>query len=187
MQTRTLFFPASIALVFLLAGCNSTPPPKTPNTRAEAKAVRDTEAAWTRAINTRDIEKATAYYAEDASVLLPGKPVVTGKASIQRLLKPYLDDKNFAQSCTTDMAEVAKSGDMAYTQGTCSMTTTNPKTQKTVTEKNKYVGVYMKQSDGSWKCVADISNADGAAVQAKAPAAEAKTKAPAKRTAHRRR
>ena len=36
-----------------------------------------------------------------------------------------------------------------------------PKIKKAVSEKGKYVEVYMKQADGSWRIVADISNADG--------------------------
>ena len=37
---------------------------------------------------------------------------------------------------------------------------TNPKTKKPVTDKGKYVTVYKKQADGSWKAVADILNSD---------------------------
>ena len=46
------------------------------------------------------------------------------------------------------------------------MTMTDPKIKKTLTEKGKYLTLYARQMDGSWKIVEDISNAD-------APAAEA--------------
>ena len=40
------------------------------------------------------------------------------------------------------------------------MTMTDPKAKKPVTDKGKYVTVYKKQADGSWKAVADIMNSD---------------------------
>jgi hypothetical protein len=55
------------------------------------------------------------------------------------------------------------------------MTMTNPKTKKPVTEKGKYVTVYKKQADGTWKAIEDINNADAPA----APVTMAKKSAPA--------
>ena len=54
----------------------------------------------------------------------------------------------------------SKGGDMVYTQGTYTMTMTNPKTKKPMTDKGKYLTVYTKQTDGSWKAVADTYNSD---------------------------
>ena len=47
------------------------------------------------------------------------------------------------------------------------MTYTDTKTKKVLSGKGKYVEVYMKQADGSWKDVADIGNADGPAAPVK--------------------
>ena len=46
------------------------------------------------------------------------------------------------------------------------MTYTEPKTGMTLIEKGKYVTVYQKQPDGTWKAVEDIDNADGPALPA---------------------
>jgi ketosteroid isomerase-like protein len=54
----------------------------------------------------------------------------------------------------------SKGGDMAYSQGTYTMTVTNPKTKKPMTHKGKYLTVYTKQTDGSWKVVAHAFNSD---------------------------
>jgi ketosteroid isomerase-like protein len=51
---------------------------------------------------------------------------------------------------------VAGSGDLAYSRGTYTMTMTDPKTKKPVTDHGSYVTDYRKQPDGSWKAVADI-------------------------------
>jgi len=58
-------------------------------------------------------------------------------------------------------AMASKGGDMVYSQGTYTMTMTNPKNKKkTITDKGKYLTIYSKQADGSWKVVADTYNSD---------------------------
>ena len=50
---------------------------------------------------------------------------------------------------------------MVYTQGTYSMTMSDPKSGKPVTDNGKYLTVFKKQADGKWKAVADMINSDG--------------------------
>jgi uncharacterized protein (TIGR02246 family) len=167
MQAKTLF-PASIALAFLLAGCTPAPPPAPPDTRdADAKAIRQLEADWLQAMPAKDVDKISAFYADDASVFMADMPVATGRANIVAMMRPMLADKNFSLSFASDKVVVSKSGDLAYTVGSYTSTYTDPKTKKAVTEKGKYVEVYMKQADGSWKDVADIGNEDGPVVPMK--------------------
>jgi uncharacterized protein (TIGR02246 family) len=169
MHIRTLF-PAGIALTFLLAGCTPATPPAPPDTRAaDAQAIRQLEADWMQASSNKDVDKITSFYADDGSIFLTGMPVVTGKANIAAALKALAADKNFSLSWPpSSTVVVSKSGDMAYSEGTYTMTYTDPKTKKAVSEKGKYVEVYMKQADGSWKDVADIGNSDGPATPLKA-------------------
>ena len=163
------FLPATIALAALLAGCTPATPPAAPDTRdADAKAIRQLEADWSQAAAAKDVDKGVSFYADDASVFPSGMPVVTGKANILAFLKTLPADKNFSMTWPpSDKVVVSKSGDLAYTQGSVTVTSTDPKTEKAVLEKHKYVVVYMKQADGSWKAVADIFNADGPATPVK--------------------
>ena len=78
-----------------------------------------------------------------------------------------LEDKNSSFSFASDKVDVAKSGDLGYSQGTMTYTFTDPKTKKVFTIKGKYVTVYKKQSDGGWKAVADIGNEDAPPVPVK--------------------
>jgi ketosteroid isomerase-like protein len=66
-------------------------------------------------------------------------------------------DKNFALSFAPTKIEVARSGDLAYDIGDFSLTVTDPK-GKAQTLKAKYVVVWGKQADGSWKAVVDAPN-----------------------------
>ena len=82
-------------------------------------------------------------------------PVIISKA-----MASYLADPNFSLSLQSTRAMASKSDDMAYLQGTYTMTMTNPKTKKSMTDKGKFLTVYAKQPDGSWKVVAYTFNSD---------------------------
>jgi len=167
MQARK-FFPASMALAVLLAGCASAPPPAPPDTRAaDAQAIRDVETAWVQAFAAKDLDKIAAFHADDASLLVPDAPVINGKAAIKAALKPMLEDKNFSITWASDKVDVAKSGDLGYSQGTITRTFSDPKTKKVLTMKGKYVIVFKKQTDGGWKAVANIANEDAPPAPAK--------------------
>jgi uncharacterized protein (TIGR02246 family) len=157
----------AVALAAMLAGCGiqTAPPVATvADTReADMKAIRDTEAAWVQAWGTKDVDKITSFYAEDATLLMPDTPAASGMAAIKAAFKPLAEDKNFSGTFAATKVDVSKSGDLGYSQGTYSITMTDAKTKKPVTEHGKYVTVYKKQADGAWKAVEDINNADGPA------------------------
>jgi uncharacterized protein (TIGR02246 family) len=159
---------APLALVLLQVACTQAPPPAPPDTRAaDEKAIRDTEAQWVKDYQAKDVEKGVAHYADDASLLMPGMPIMTGKDTIKGAFKAFLADPAFALDFSAAKVEVSKGGDIGYTQGAYTMTMTDPKTKKPVTEKGKYVTVYKKQADGSWKAIEDMNNADAPAAPAK--------------------
>jgi uncharacterized protein (TIGR02246 family) len=160
------FFSLALAAV-VLAGCSDTPAPV--NTAAvhdaAVQAIKDLETAWAKDSNTKDVDKFLAYYTDDAAVLEANMPLAKGKVAIRAALKPMLADPAFALTFKADKVDVATSGDLGFSQGTYSMTMSNPnkknKKKKTVTEKGKYLTVYQKQADGSWKAVEDTQSPDG--------------------------
>jgi hypothetical protein len=52
---------------------------------------------------------------------------------------------------------------LACSEGTYAQTATDPATKKKVSEKGNYVTCWMKQADGTWKAIADITAAEPAA------------------------
>lgn len=173
-----------MGLFVLLSGCSDTPTPPADTSAADQKAIKDGEIAWNADWASHELDKIAGHYADDASLMLPDMPIITGKDAIRTGLKGLLSDKNFALSFVTDSVVTAKGGDLAYTRGTYLMIGTDPKTKKASTEKGKFVTVYKKQTDGLWKAVADIANSDAPAVSAaastkKAAPAKARKKAPA--------
>ena len=138
-----------------------------PDTReADVRAVHDVEAAWVKDIGAKDVDKFVAYYADDATLLMPNAPALNGKQAIRTALKPMLADPKFSLTFQDTRAEASKSDDLVYTTGTYTMTSSVPKNPKSVTTDNgKYLTVFRKQPDSSWKAVADMINSDQALAQ----------------------
>jgi uncharacterized protein (TIGR02246 family) len=152
-----------LAFVALTAGCTNapTPPPTPPDTRAaDVQTVKDVEAAWIKDMATKDVDKWVSYFAEDGCGLYPGTAILEGKAALKAAMAPYFSDPHFSTSFQSTRVVASKGGDMVYSQGTYTMTMTNPKTKKPMTDKGKYLTIYAKQADGSWKAVADTFNSD---------------------------
>jgi uncharacterized protein (TIGR02246 family) len=167
IQTYAIGF--AVGLSLLLAGCSDSPKP-VPDTRAaDEKAIRDGEIAWNAEFKAKDIDKIVDHYADAATVMAPGEPAARGKDAIRTLLTGMLADNNLALSFTATSVEVAKAGDIAYSQGIYASTTTNPKTKRPVNEKGAYVTVYKKQTGGVWKAVEDINTPDSPAIPTAAP------------------
>jgi uncharacterized protein (TIGR02246 family) len=153
--------------LMMLAGCAQAPPPPPPDTRAaDEKSIRDAEVASNAGWKARDIEKIVALYADDATLMVPDAPLMKGKDAIRGGLKEFLMDPNLSLTFTASVVEVSKGGGLAYSQGTYTLTQTNPKTKKPVVEKGRYVTVYRKTADGSWRAVEDINNAEAPATPA---------------------
>jgi len=154
------------AFLLITVACSNTKnevtaPAAPPDTRAaDVQAVKDVEASWVKDTASKDPDKWASYFADDGSGLYPGAATLHGKAAIKAAMAPYMSDPNFALTFASDKAVASKGGDMVYSEGTYTMTMTNPKTKKPMTDKGKYLTVYMKQADGSWKAVADTFNSD---------------------------
>ena len=68
----------------------------------------------------------------------------------------------WAASWQTTKIEVSRSGDLAYSYGP-QQTTVDDAEGNPVTDQQKWVAVWKKQPDGSWKCAALILNSNGPA------------------------
>jgi len=144
-------------LALLALGCAQ---PQAPDTRAaDEAAIRVAEAAWSSAAGAKDVNAAVAYYADDASIFPPNGPIATGKEAITQMWTELIQAPGAAISWQTAKVEVARSGDLAYSSGTYEYAMNDP-AGNPVADRGKYVTVWKKQADGSWKVVADIFNSD---------------------------
>ena len=157
-----------IALLLLATACTQQAPPDT--RAADEAAIRDADAQWSKTAGAKDLEGTVAYYSDDATVLPPNSPMVTGKPGIRAVWGELLGPDS-SISWQAGKLEVARSGDLAYIMGTYQLTVKDPQGNP-VNDKGKFVEVWKKQVDGKWKVVADIFNSD---LPLASPAAETKS------------
>ena len=163
-MTREFAAIALFAGALITTACSQAPAPAPPppDTReADAKALRDTEDVWQKDTDAKNVDKLVAHYTDDATLMAPGMPAANGKDAIRKALKEMTEDPALSLKFRTSHAEVAKSGDIGFTQGSYTMVMTNPATKKPMNDKGSYVTVYIKQADGAWKAVEDIATSEG--------------------------
>ena len=95
------------------------------------------------------------YYTKDATALMPNSPPIQGQAAIQAMLASFPPISEFK----ADILDVDGRGDLAYVRGNYSMTT-NPPGAPATTDKGKYIEVWKKQADGTWKVSYDSWSSD---------------------------
>jgi uncharacterized protein (TIGR02246 family) len=132
------------------------------------QALRDLDAQWSAAAGAKDLDKTVSFYSDDAIVMPPNAPSATTKEAIRSAWKEMLTTPGAAISWKATKVEVAKSGDLAYVSGTYEEAMTDA-SGKPVKDHGKYVEIFKKQADGTWKVVADIWNSDLPASATAAP------------------
>ena len=115
------------------------------------------DAEWSRAAQSRDVDRVLSFWADDAIVFPPASPAVAGKAAIREFVAKSFQTPGFSISWKTTTVAVSRSGDIAYTTGT-NRVTFNAADGTQVTVEGKAVAVWRRGEDGAWKCVIDIWN-----------------------------
>jgi len=116
--------------------------------------IRALDAELQKAIAASDAEKAASFYDESATVMVPGQAAAKDRDHIAREFMGLMAMPGFAFTFTPDTVMVARSGEMAYENGDYAMTL-NDKTGTPETTKARYVVVWTKAADGSWKILID--------------------------------
>lgn len=129
------------------------------DTDALTKQLTQLDDQWSQSAATRNADSVASYYALSAIAYAPSEPAAIGQEAAKKVWASYFADSTFSISWQTDHAGVAKSGDLGFTAGSYQDSFKGPD-GKLVNEKGKYVCVWAKQSDGTWKAIHDIWNAD---------------------------
>ena len=123
------------------------------------QAVRDQDAQWSKAAESRDLEKLLSFYADDAIVLPAHAAIATTKDSIRNVFQKLLSIPGVALSWKPTKVTVAGSVDLAYSTGAYQMSAPDDSGKSSI-DRGKYVAVWKKQADGNWKVAVDIWNID---------------------------
>jgi len=129
------------------------------NQESDVKSIRELEDSARKAAKAKDLDRYVSFYADDAVLLWPGAPMIAGRAAIREFMRVFLSMPDFSLSFETAQVEVSRAGDFAYTYGTNKVTLVD-RNGKKMQDSGKYLTVYRKQSDRTWKVVADMGNSD---------------------------
>jgi len=147
----------TIALLMFtaLAGCGKNKI----DTKTEGERLMQISREWSKLAATDSAEKTLSYWAEDAVVMSPGQPPIKGKKAIREMIEGASKIPGFKISWEPLSVFVSESGDLAYMieQNKISV---NDSLGNPITEFNKGVTIWRKESDGTWKNIVDMWNAD---------------------------
>jgi len=149
---------AVAVFIAMAAGCGQQQPPDTHD--ADVKAIADGENQMGADYAAKDADKVASHFADDVVAMYAGQPAIRGKEALRTSGKQAFADPGFAITTQRSVIEVAKSGDLAYVQGTYQISGTNPATKQVEHDHGYYVTVYRKMADGSWKAVSDIATSE---------------------------
>jgi len=149
--------PAFLALLLLLTSALFAADKKA-DIEAEKKALIQAEADFEAARAQKGMEGWLSFFSEDTAVIIPGKPITFNKADMREQLTNTWNP-GVTLKWQPVKADVSASGDLGYTVGTWQLTGKSRKGDP-VSMTGKYMTVWKKQTDGSWKVVADMGNAD---------------------------
>lgn len=148
----------SLAMFGLMLACQQAPPPAPADTRAaDEQAVRDADAAFSKAAAAHDLEATLAFYADDASVLAANMPLLSGKDAIRKLWSEMLANSAITVSWQAGKVEASRGGDLVYMVGSYDEKSSDAKVKP---DHGKYTEVWKKQPDGNWKVIVDAFNTD---------------------------
>ncbi|MGA0602139.1 YybH family protein [Caulobacter sp. KR2-114] len=160
---------ASVVAVAFLSGCSK--PAETsalsPDTKKAVDALTANEVDFAAAAKAKDVEKMVSHYTASGELLAPGQTPSKNTDVLRYVWRQMMADPAFALDFKASRIEVAASNDFAYSTGTYTLTSTDPKTKAPATHSGGYVTVYKKVANGSWKAMEDI------VTTASAPAAPA--------------
>jgi uncharacterized protein (TIGR02246 family) len=158
-STRSLIHAGLTALV--LAACAKEAPPPAAPPPPDVAAIRSTieanNARATAAMKAADTATMFANYADDAVMMMSNQKAWRGRAEWSAGMAGLMSVftlKDVAFRITDLMVE----GDAAIETGEYSMTLQPKAGGKEMKDEGKYLTVWKKQADGSWKIIRDISN-----------------------------
>src|SRR5438128_2107744 len=102
------------------------------------QAVRDQDAQWSKAAESRDLEKLLSFYADDAVVLPAHAAIANTKDSIRNIFQKLLSIPGVALSWKATKATAAGSGDLAYSTGAYQMSAPDDSGKSSI-DRGKYV------------------------------------------------
>lgn len=168
--------PVSVLLLALFLGCGGeggAPGPAGTGGEQEPAAdlaaareqILEADRAWSA--TPPEVEPFLSFFAPDGYFLPPGALGVQGPDRIRPIAEDLFGMPGFVMRWTPTYADVAESGDFGFSIGLYDQRTGEEGDR--VTRKGKYLTLWERQPDGTWKVRADVFNESGPLDSASGP------------------
>jgi ketosteroid isomerase-like protein len=157
-----------IALLLSLSALTACQPKSAGLSQADTAMINDMVGRYVSTTLGEDWDGWATQLSEDAVFLPPNGPVLEGRATIRQWIPVFSGLASF----TAPVSEVTGDGSTAYARGTYTYAT-GPKAAVQGADSGKWITVYHRQADGSWRITRNMWNSNSpppAPVVAKAPA-----------------
>lgn len=154
-STRSQLPFAVVVASLIVAGCAAAPPPF--DAAAESAKLMQRDSEWSALGATKDVEKAIAYWSDDAVVMENGQAPVEGKQALRAYVTESMNIPGFSIHWVSQKPTFSPDGKLAYMRGKTEMTVPGPKGAPMALHLQGY-SVWRKEPDGLWRCVVDIAN-----------------------------
>jgi len=117
----------------------------------DLQQLRETDKNWAAACESKDVIRMLSFYDEEAFFVQ--NPPVRGKENLREFWKKYFSMPDYLLTWQVEDASISKSGDLAYTSGPWQQQWTTD--GKLIKSTGRYLAVWRKQTDGTWKVLVD--------------------------------
>jgi ketosteroid isomerase-like protein len=119
------------------------------------QALMDADAHFARDTAQRGVEGWVSWFAEDGTMYPPSEPI-RGRQAIREAMDGLYDPRtgkgDLRLTWQPDRAEASQSGELGWTTGTS--LAVGPRGER----HGRYITIWRKQADGTWKVSADLGN-----------------------------
>jgi len=127
--------------------------------KADISAIKEIWRQYAATIDAGDFEGWISLWMDDGIQMPPDTPARIGKEQIRKGMKPAFDQFILKMGITNK--ETTISGDFGFARGTFTETLIPKAGGEAEKYEGKYLTIFEKQMDGSWKIARDCFNFDG--------------------------
>jgi uncharacterized protein (TIGR02246 family) len=121
----------------------------------DEQAIRALIARWIAAAREGEVDEVLALMAPDAMFLMAGQPPMIGRDAFANSMRTMLADHTI--DSTSEVEEVAVSGDMAYCRTRLSVTVTSKHGKLPLQRTGHTLSILRKGDDGKWLLARDAN------------------------------
>jgi ketosteroid isomerase-like protein len=145
---------AGIALALVLVGCGRR------SHADDVAALNRLQSQVDSAIIARDTERYLTFLTEDAVLMPPNGPAVSGKEAIRSWNQAMSRQFQIRDYASHDN-ELVIAGKWAFRRASVDWTLVPAEGGRPIRDRGKYIILYRRQADGSWRVARDIWNSSG--------------------------